>query len=75
MNMTIETLLNENQEILDLVRHALLSLHGRDYTDKQIREAFTIGILIGDTFQDVITKINRQRYGCEECKNKHGYAK
>jgi len=70
MGMNIETFLNENQEILDFVRRSLLGIHGRGCSDKQVRGAFAVALLIVDVFQEVITKINHQRYGCDKCKQK-----
>ena len=64
--MDTENFLAENHEILDFVQQALLGTYGVNYSDKQIREAFTIAIQTIDIFQDVITKLQR-----DKCSGQH----
>ena len=60
--MSITDLLTMNQETLDFTRQALLEVYGTDYSEKQIREAFTIALLTIEVFQEVITKLQREKY-------------
>jgi len=53
-----------NEEFYELLRGALIKVHGRDFSIQQIKEAYTIAQLTTAIFQDSLEKIYRMRYGC-----------
>ena len=53
----------EDIEFLELLRGALHIVHGKDFSIKQIQEAYVIAELTTAIFQDSLDKIYKKKYG------------